>query len=296
MHLGQWRIWALTTRPRTLVASFSPVMLATCFAIAERVFHFYTFLCTILVALLIQILTNFANDYFDVKKGADLERIGPKRGLHHNLISLRAMKIAMILCIGLIVLFSSYLIYIGGALIFLLMLAAIMLALLYTAGPYSLAYTGLADFFVFIFFGPIACTMTYWLQTGSVTPVILLSSLSFGFLSTALLVVNNMRDYKNDKKVNKRTLVVRFGLEFGKFEYVAMLLGAILVPFFIWLFIPKYSVMLIVCFVMLTSIPMVIQLFKTDSPTEIGKLLLNTSFLLLSYTFITIFCIFYANR
>ncbi|MDN3504251.1 MAG: 1,4-dihydroxy-2-naphthoate octaprenyltransferase [Rhabdochlamydiaceae bacterium] len=297
MRIGKFRIWVMTMRPKTLVASFAPVVIGSAFAVAHDVFNMYTLIFTLLTAALVQILTNFANDYFDFIKGTDTkERVGPKRGLHKDLISLKEMRVAIILTIILTILSSIYLIYIGGALIFLLMIVSVILALLYTAGPVSLSYTGFADIFVFIFFGPVATVATFWLQTKMFDPIVLISSIAPGCLSTAMLAINNIRDYKTDKAAGKKTLVVRFGIEFGKIEYLTMLIIAFLVPFVLWYVYPLYSVMLIVCFVMLTSIRMVILLFKTDSAVEIGKLMMNTSFLLLSYTLIFIFSIFYANR
>ena len=297
MQTSKFSIWFMTARPKTLMAAISPVFLGSAFAIARKEFTLIVFLLTFLAAILVQILTNFANDYFDVKKGADTEeRIGPKRGLHKNLISMNEMKLAIAIVTALIVVTSSYLIYLGGALIFLLMVVSIALAILYTAGRYSLAYTGLADIFCFFFFGPIAMCATYWLQSGKLDMVVFLSSIGPGCISTAILTVNNMRDIEHDRKAKKMTLVARFGLTFGKVEYLILLIGAAIAPFWIWLFYPKYSAMFIVTPLMLTAIPIIVQIFRAKSPTEIGRHLFSTSFLLMTYTLVYMFAIFYANR
>jgi 1,4-dihydroxy-2-naphthoate octaprenyltransferase len=287
----------MTTRPRTLVASFAPVCIGSSFAIIHLKFSILTFLLTLATACLIQILSNFANDYFDVKTGKDTkERKGPKRGLHHGLISFEQMKIAMCIVCALIVACSAYLIYIGGPIILILMLVCIGLAFLYTAGSLSLASTGLADIVVFFFFGPIATVATYWLQTKQFFSPVFVSSLGLGCLATALLICNNLRDVDEDRKAGKRTLVVRFGINFGKWEFLAMMIGAFLVPIWLWDYYSQYSVMLISSALMLTAIPMIIVLFGLKKPLEFGPMMLNVSFLLLSYTLVMMFCVFYANR
>ena len=297
MHISPFRVWAMTLRPRTLVASFSPVLIGSSFAIIDLKFSILIFLLTLGAASLVQILTNFANDYFDVKTGRDTkERKGPKRALHHGLISLEQMRIAMSIVSLMIVILSAYLIYIGGPIILILMLISIGLAFLYTAGPLSLASTGLADIVVFFFFGPIATVATYWLQTKTFSSPVLVASFGPGCIATALLIVNNLRDVDEDRKAGKKTLVVRFGIFFGKCEFLAMMLGAFLVPIWLWDYYSRYSVMLISAALMLTAIPMIILLFKLKKPIEFGPMLLNVSFLLLSYTLVMMFCVFYANR
>lgn len=297
MRPSPLRVWAMTLRPRTLVASISPVMIGSAFAIVDLKFNLFIFLLTLSAACLIQILANFANDYFDVKNGRDTkERKGPKRGLHHGLISMKQMRVALYLVSLLICIASSYLVYIGGPLILLLMIVSIIFAILYTAGPFSLASSGLSDLAVFLFFGPIGTIATYWLQTKDFFFPVLVSSIGPGCLSTALLIVNNLRDFDEDRKAHKNTLVVRFGMFFGKIEFLAMMIVAFLAPIWLWDYYSRYSVMLIASALMLTAIPMIISLFQFKKPIEFGPMLLSVSFLILSYTFVMMFCIFYANR
>ncbi|MCF7806478.1 MAG: 1,4-dihydroxy-2-naphthoate octaprenyltransferase [Simkaniaceae bacterium] len=287
----------MTARPRTLVASVAPVFIGSSFAVVNEMFSIMTFVCTFFAACFIQILTNFANDYFDIKNGADTpDRIGPIRGLHKNLISLGEMRFAMGLCISLIALCSSYLIYRGGVPILILAIVSTLLAFFYTAGRFSLSYTGLADLVVLIFFGPIATVTSYWLQTFEISSAVIVSSLAPGCLATVLLAINNIRDVKQDTIANKKTLVVRFGIDFGCAEIVVMLAGAFFVPVWLWLFYPTYSVMISASFVILTAVPMVIDIYTNKKPIEIGKHLMSSSFLLLSYTLIFMFNVFYAHR
>ncbi|MCB1118191.1 MAG: 1,4-dihydroxy-2-naphthoate octaprenyltransferase, partial [Chlamydiia bacterium] len=159
-------IWFEALRPKTLIISIAPVAIGTVLAPSVNV---WIFLLTLLCALSIQIGTNFANDYYDFKSGSDThERKGPRRLLTTGHIQPGQMKLAMIFSFVLAGLGALWLIAIGGVIIFVLLVLAILSGIFYTAGKYSLKRTGLADFFVFIFFGPIATMATYYLQTGTV--------------------------------------------------------------------------------------------------------------------------------
>lgn len=224
-------IWMQAIRPKTLIASLSPILMGSLIAFSEGPFHIWIFFCTLLTGLGIQILANLANDYFDCKKGADTNaRLGPTRVMQAGLVSEGSMLRALFFTSLATAFFGSFLIYLGGWVFFLLLLAAISLAFLYTAGPYPLAYLGLGDFFVLIFFGPVATLCVTYLQIHAVSMTSFFLGICPGALSTVILTCNNLRDVHEDRAANKQTLVVRFGPAFGKGEILICLLLMLLVP------------------------------------------------------------------
>ena len=189
----------------------------------------------LLAAVLIQIGANFANDVFDFEKGSDREdRLGPTRATQSGLISAEKMKKAMWQTFALAICVGFYLAFIGGWPIVIIGLASIAVGIAYTGGPYPLGYHGFGDVFVFIFFGLIAVPGTYYLQSGTVNALSLYMGVAMGMLSTAILVVNNLRDADTDKLSGKRTLAVRFGKTFSKIQYSIMVLFPFLLPLYIW--------------------------------------------------------------
>lgn len=229
------RVWTLAARPKTLFAAIVPVAIGTALAWTDGGFHAGAAAVALLGALLIQIGTNFVNDYVDFLKGADTEeRVGPMRVTQAGLVSARTMQRATVLVFGLAFLSGLYLVYRGGWPILLVGLVSIAAGILYTATRYALAYTGVADLAVFLFFGPVAVAGTYYVQTLTVTPHAVLAGVAPGLLSMALLVVNNLRDEHQDRAAGKKTLVVRFGRRFGLLLLLASLVGAVLVPPALW--------------------------------------------------------------
>ena len=227
-------IWYEGTRPKTLISSISPVLIGTVISIGEGYFDILIFLATLLFSLCIQIGTNFANDYFDFVKGADtFARKGPRRLVQSGLIDGKVMKKAAHLTFILAALLAIYMVYVGGYLILIPLLLSIVFGYLYTAGPYPLAYLGISDFFVLVFFGFVATVGTTFLQTKTILSTSILAGMGPGFLSMALLTLNNLRDVKEDALANKNTLAVRFGVRFGKIEYVVCMIGAALCPYLI---------------------------------------------------------------
>ena len=199
--------------------------------------HWPSAFCALLGATLIQVGTNYANDYFDFVKGTDTaERIGPTRATQAGLVSPAAMLLAMVAAFGLAFLPGAYLIYRGGIPILAVGLLAIACGVLYTGGPYPLGYLGIADVFVLVFFGPVAVAGTYYVQTQDFDMLPVIAGLSPGLFSVAILTVNNLRDIEGDGKTGKRTLAVRFGPSFAKLEYVlAILVAALAIPvYLVW--------------------------------------------------------------
>ena len=171
--------------------------------------------------LFIQVGTNYANDYFDFKKGADTEdRVGPTRMTQSGAVSPTAMKNATILMFTLALATGLYLAYIGGWPILLIGLMAVFFGVIYTAGPFALAYIGGAEIVSYLFFGPVSVIGTVYLLTGQWNFDLIAVGSGIGLITSALLVVNNTRDIDTDRKVNKKTWAVRFGPTFCLIEYI----------------------------------------------------------------------------
>jgi 1,4-dihydroxy-2-naphthoate octaprenyltransferase len=172
--------------------------------------------------LLIQIGTNFANDYLDGIKGTDTEaRIGPRRAVAAGLIAPAKMKLATIIVLAVGFCVGLGLIPFGGWWLLAVGVASVACAWLYTGGPYPLAYNGLGDVFVVLFFGFVAVGCTFYVQTGTITLDIMLLGLACGLLVNNILVVNNYRDIEEDTAARKRTLVVLWGRRWAQMQYVA---------------------------------------------------------------------------
>lgn len=272
-------IWVQASRPKTLIATLSPIIIGSTLAFMDGRFRAIPFLFTLLVGLGIQVAVNLTNDYFDFIKGADTEkRKGPARATQAGLISLRSMKRGIALCFALTLLCGIYLIKEGGLVIALLLLISLALAYMYTGGPFPLAYLGLGDVFVFVFFGPVAVWGTYYLQSHIFSMEALIAGCGPGAISCAILTMNNLRDIEEDRVVNKRTLPVRFGLTFGKLEYLAMILIAALVPFF---FYKTHPFALITLLFLPFVFPIARSLYTT---TNLAPLFPKTARLLFIYT------------
>ena len=214
-------IWIAAARPRTLPAAVAPVLAASALAWRDSDFTLFPALACLAFALLIQIGTNFANDYYDFLKGADTaERVGPRRAVAAGLVAPATMKRAMIgvfaaaFCAGLTLL--GY----GGWPLLAIGVASIVCGVAYTGGPYPLGYNGLGDVFVFIFFGLVAVGATYYVQTGVITPEAWVIGAGIGALAANILVVNNYRDAETDVRAGKRTLVVRFGKKAARVQFI----------------------------------------------------------------------------
>ncbi|MBR9979237.1 MAG: 1,4-dihydroxy-2-naphthoate polyprenyltransferase [Bacteroidetes bacterium] len=250
MQISRVQAWILATRPKTLSAAIVPVMVGSAVAADHGVFSPLPAAVALLCALLIQIATNLANDYFDFLKGADSEhRIGPLRVTQSGLIPPTTVRNVMIAILALTFLLGMYLVAIGGWPILLIGVISIICAVLYTAGPFPLAYVGLGDVFVFLFFGIVAVTGTYYVQALAWSTDALIASLPVGAISTGILVVNNYRDIDSDRRTNKNTIAVRIGRGATRLEFQLLLIIAYAVPLIqmpqaaqpAWLLLPALS-------------------------------------------------------
>ncbi len=218
------RRWYLAIRPKTLPAAASGVIVGSALAWRDGGFSLGPALAALGVALLLQIASNLANDVYDGERGADTAaRLGPVRVTQSGLLGRHQVKrgVAVVLCLALVL--GVYLAFVAGPWVVVIGLAAIVAALAYTAGPYPLGYHGLGEVFVFVFFGLAAVVGTYWVQTGGTTLPAWLMAVAVGWLITAILVVNNLRDVEQDRDAGKRTVAVRIGVPATRYEYAALM-------------------------------------------------------------------------
>ncbi len=220
------KAWILAARPKTLSASVVPVLVGT--ALAHSV-NWIAFSCALGGAVFIQIGTNLVNDALDFKRGADTStRLGPLRVTQAGLLNARTVLIGAIVCFVIAALFGIPLVIRAGWPLLVIGLTSIVAAYAYTGGPYPLAYHGLGELFVMIFFGFVAVGGSYYVQRLQIDRNVLLAGFAAGCLSVALLAINNLRDIGDDRASNKRTLAVRFGENFGRLEIVICVLAPFL--------------------------------------------------------------------
>ncbi|MEW5850702.1 MAG: 1,4-dihydroxy-2-naphthoate polyprenyltransferase [Myxococcota bacterium] len=243
---GALTTWLMATRPRTLAASLVPVMVGTAAAAHDGAFRPPLAFAALLGAVLIQIGTNLVNDYADHLRGADnAERMGPPRVTQMGLLSPATVRAAAATCFAAALLVGLYLAMHGGWPIVVVGILSLLSGYAYTGGPWPLAYHGLGDVFVFVFFGPVAVVGTYYLQTGTVTALPVVASLGVGAVATALLVVNNLRDIPTDQKCGKRTLAVRLGERLTRVQYVFLLVVAVVTPLALLALLPDHRAILL---------------------------------------------------
>lgn len=228
--LTRLQIWILASRPKTLPAAAAGVITGTALALRDGHFRFGPALAALLIALLLQIGSNLANDVYDYERGTDAgERHGPTRVTQAQLLTPKQVKAGMWVIFGLSILLGLYLFFTAGWVVILIGLAAIVSAIAYTGGPFPLGYYGLGDAFVFIFFGVAAVAGTYFVQAGSVSAEAWWMSLPIGWLIVDILVVNNLRDINADRAAGKHTLAVRIGERGTRIQYITLLGASFLI-------------------------------------------------------------------
>jgi len=244
--VSRTRAWLIAARPHTLPAAAAPVVVGSALAYHDDVFAPLPAIAALLGAALIQIGTNFANDYYDAQTGADEDAVGFTRVTQAGLLPERRVKTAMIATFGAAIALGTTLVYVGGVPILVVGLASVAAGVLYTGGPYPFGYYGLGDLFVFVFFGVVAVTATYyvqataamagvgpfptWVPEGTVTAEAVVASLPMAALITNILVVNNVRDIESDRRAGKRTLAVLIGYTWSRVEFLALFGLAYVVP------------------------------------------------------------------
>lgn len=224
-------IWWEAARPRTLPAAIAPILVGLGAAVAEGALRPLVIGAILLASVAIQVGTNFINDWGDFQRGADgVDRKGPRRAVSAGEVSPRTMLRAGLAAFAVAAFFGVFLVGVGGWPIVWIGVLSILSGIAYTAGPLPLAYIGLGDLFVFVFFGPVAVLGTEWLMIDQVTLVGGVGSVAVGALATAILVVNNIRDVAGDQAVGKKTLIVRRGVVWGRQFYLFLLAIAFACP------------------------------------------------------------------
>lgn len=233
-------------RLRTLPLSVSGVVVGTALANYHEKNDILIFILALMTTIAFQVTSNFANDYGDGVRGTDNEdRIGPQRALQSGLLTRKELKHGIYVSIGISLIFVMAVLYFSFgvenieyfALFLVLGFLSIWAAVKYTVGDSAYGYKGLGDIFVFVFFGLLAVMGSMFLYTKSFTNYYaLLPAITIGVLSTGVLNLNNLRDYKSDKKAHKNTLIVKMGFENGKnYHYILLLTGFISMLVFIML-------------------------------------------------------------
>ncbi len=283
-QLSMMQIWLLAARPKTLPAGIVPVVVGGVMAYGIGKFALLPFIAALFGSIMIQIGTNFANDLFDFKKETDrADRIGPMRVTQAGLVTTKQITIATIIAFGLATLAGIYLVYVAGWPIVVIGLISIGCGVLYTAGPVALGYIGLADIFVLVFYGPVALAGTFYVQTLEMSSEIILAGLPFGMISTAILVVNNLRDIETDRKSNKKSMAVRFGATFARMEYLLLLIGAAGMPVFLYFQNQANLEVMLASLFILFAIPSIRTVFSTTDGERLNNCLASTGRLLIVY-------------
>ena len=265
--MAKFKTWIKAARPRTVLLSFSGVLLGGFLAFDQlrslspsKGRPYLTILFCALTAILLQILSNLANDYGDFKKGTDsAKRVGPQREMQSGAITEKEMKRGLAVTAGLCFISGAMLIFVFAGLTWqelavfaALGIGAVMAALLYTLGKHPYGYRGLGDLYCFLFFGIAAVAGTFYLATKSLDFSVLLPASAMGFLSNAVLNINNMRDYENDKASGKNSLVVKIGLK-KAFVYHCLLISGAFVCLVVYLVLHQarwYSYLFVVLFLL----------------------------------------------
>jgi 1,4-dihydroxy-2-naphthoate octaprenyltransferase len=231
------KIWLLAARPRTLPAGVAPVLVGTALAAAEKSsLRVGAFIAALLGAVFIQVGANLSNDYSDARRGADTEdRLGPVRVTAGGLVPPKQVLTATYVSFASAVLCGVYLIIVAGWVILAIGSASILAGVLYTGGPRPYGYEGLGDVFVFLFFGLVAVTGSYYAQVEQLEWEAFALAVPVGLLAAAILAVNNIRDAPTDARVGKRTLAVRLGRGRARDFYAAEVYVAFLIPVAVWL-------------------------------------------------------------
>lgn len=274
----------LASRPKTWIASLSPVLIGTAMAHPRNLPIFFL---TLFFSLCIQIGTNYANDYFDFINGADTHlRNGPKRATQEGWIAPQSMLFASLAVFTCALIVAIPLMILAGLWSLFLAIACVAFGILYTGGPKPLGYLGLGELLVFPFFGPVAACGAYFLQTGWVHKPVFIASLAPGFLSCSILIANNLRDEKSDRAANKQTLIVRFGRTFGISEYILSILCAVAIPPILVFAYGGPIRLLAASLIGFAAIVPIRKVCTFRDPLELISVLQNSALLLIFYTVI----------
>ncbi len=289
--MNKFFYWFNAIRPHTLLASIAPVLIGIGMAYGDGFSHAPSAWAAIGVAVLIQIGTNLSNDYYDFLSGVDTpgeER--PHGALVKKELSLDEIKWGFIIAFASAALCASSLILRVGAPAVVILVVSILAGFFYTAGKWSLARLGLGDIFVLIFFGPVAAAGTYYVISYEYNAAVVAAGLMSGFLSTGILVINNLRDIVSDAKAGRLTWAVRFGKAFTRMEYLFCILASAAMPVLVYHMVEGKFLVLACSCLMFLAIPIVHTVFTSDDPKALNQALGMTAMLLfiqaVTYSFI----------
>ena len=275
--------WIQAARLRTLPLAFSCIISGSAIALQQDKFDIVIFILALLTTLLLQILSNYANDYGDAVSGKDDNRIGEKRMVASGEISKESMKKAVFTFAGLAFISGLALIvysianYIMVLAFIALGLAAIWAAIKYTAGKNPYGYSGYGDMFVFIFFGLVGVLASSFLHTKDFSWLSILPAITIGSFSTAVLTLNNLRDIKNDALTGKNTTIVKMGFDKGK-GYFAILLFVGIITLIAYAIISGFANRQYLFLLGMISIAGIIKrVLNTNTPAEIDPFLKKTA-------------------
>lgn len=276
--MANFKSWVLAARPKTLSAALVPIISSTGLVMAEGILiKWWIIVCALLSSFFIQIGTNFVNDAMDFKKGADTEaRLGPQRVTQLGIFTFKQVMTMATVFFVMAVLLGVPLVISGGWPIVILGLLSVAMGYAYTSGPYPLAYKGLGDLFVILFFGLIAVGGMYYLLTGTYSVSALVLGLQVGCLTTVLIAINNLRDIYQDKLVNKKTLAVRLGVKAAKLWIYFLIVAPFLIGYY-WLFQGLFYYYIIPILTLPLALSMIKKIMRTDPSTEYNRFLAMSS-------------------
>ena len=280
--------WLLAIRPRTLVISVMPVLMGTVLAFEDGVtINRVLFSCCIACSMLIQVGANLFNDAIDFKKGADTtERLGPTRVSQSGLIESDTVMLAGSMAYALAVLFSIPLIVQAGWVVVVLGILSLCSGYFYTAGPFSLAYKGLGELFVILFFGLAAVMGSYYVQLLSISLMSFVAGMQIGVLACVVIAINNLRDIKEDSKSFKKTLAVRFGALFACYEIKTLILSAYILSVF-WLFKDRIWAFVLPLITLPFALALIKKIHSTPASQVFNEYLYNSIVLFLSFSILS---------
>jgi 1,4-dihydroxy-2-naphthoate octaprenyltransferase len=268
------RVWWSAVRPATLAASVSPVLAGTAVAIHQGAIRPAAGFAALLVAIAMQIGVNFANDYSDYVRGADTpRRVGPVRAASSGIVAPERVRLAALAAFGIagvvglaLSLATDWRLLIVGA-------ACMLAGWLYTGGPRPYGYLGLGELFVFAFFGLVATVGTVYVEDLRVTPLSILAGCGMGFLATAILVLNNLRDIETDAAAGKRTLATRIGRDRTLMLLLVLVCGAFAVPIVVFVSgLAGWTVMLVHFGIPIAAVPVRVAFANRSGPALVTAL------------------------
>ncbi|GHC62623.1 1,4-dihydroxy-2-naphthoate octaprenyltransferase [Ulvibacter litoralis] len=276
--MSKIKVWVSAARLRTLPLSISGIVTGAAAAMQVGQFSKAIFFLALATTLGFQILSNFANDYGDGMKGTDNnDRVGPARAFQSGLLTAKQLKRGMIITAAITLLLVSLLVFTAfgsnnmllSVLFFNLGIAAVIAAVKYTVGESAYGYKALGDVFVFLFFGLVGVMGSYFLFTQQLNHFILLPAITIGFLSAAVLNLNNMRDRLADAKVNKNTLAVVLGVPNVKHYHTFLILGAFVAALFYFYATESTAIQYAPLVAFIPLFLNILKVYKNEVPKEL---------------------------